>query len=65
MTHLVKQLRDEADTEIAAMRTAALHARDTHARAELMRHMLMTASNVVRAIPVPRPTRYSAGSWTP
>ncbi len=43
MTHLVEQLRGEAEADIAAMREAALRARDTHARAELMRHMLMTA----------------------
>jgi hypothetical protein len=46
MTHLVEQLRDEAETNIAAMRAAALRARDTHARAELMRHMLMFHSYV-------------------
>ena len=42
MTHLVDEL-SESRTDIAAMRDAALRARDTHARAELMRHMLMTA----------------------
>jgi hypothetical protein len=46
MTHLVEQLRDEAERNIATMREAALRARETHARAELMRHMLMTASKV-------------------
>ena len=46
MTHLVAQLEGEARRDIAAMREAALRARDTHARAELMRHMLMTAGKV-------------------
>ena len=46
MTHLVDELKAKADASIAAMRDAALRARDTHARAELMRHMLMTASKV-------------------
>ena len=44
MIHLVDELKAKADANIAAMRDAALRARDTHARAELMRHMLMTAS---------------------
>ena len=46
MTHLVEQFEGEAERDIAAMREAALRARDTHARAELMRHMLMTAGKV-------------------
>ena len=37
MKHLVDELRAKADENIAAMRHAALRARDTHARAELMR----------------------------
>lgn len=46
MPHLVEELRAEADAAIAAMRTAALAARQIHARAELMRHMLTTARKV-------------------
>jgi hypothetical protein len=46
MAHLVDDLKAKADASIAAMRDAALRARDAHARAELMRHMLMTASKV-------------------
>ena len=46
MTHLVAELKTQADAEIAVMRDAAIRARDTHARAELMRHMLMTAAKV-------------------
>jgi hypothetical protein len=46
MTHLVNELKAEAERDIAAMRASALRARETHARAELMRHMLMTAGKV-------------------
>ena len=46
MKHLVDELKSRADDQIAIMRDAALRARDTHARAELMRHMLMTANRV-------------------
>jgi hypothetical protein len=46
MKHLVDELKARADEQIAIMRDAALRARDTHARAELMRHMLMTANHV-------------------
>jgi hypothetical protein len=46
MTHLVDELKGEARDAIALMRAAALRARDVHARAELMRHMLMTARRV-------------------
>ncbi len=46
MPHLVEELRAEADAAIAAMRAAALAARQVHARAELMRHMLTTARKV-------------------
>ena len=59
MTHLVDELKAKADANIAAMRDAALRARDTHARAELMRHMLMTADKVKDR---PGPTR-CASSW--
>lgn len=43
MTHFVDELRTQAEGAIAAMREAALRAREIHARAELMRHMLTTA----------------------
>lgn len=46
MTHLVEALRMEAEATMAAMRAAALHAREVHARAELMRHVLGTARRV-------------------
>jgi hypothetical protein len=48
MPHFVDQLRAEAEAAIAAMREAALRARQIHARAELMRHMLLTAHKVKR-----------------
>ena len=46
MPHFVDALRAEAEAAIAAMRDAALRARQIHARAELMRHMLLTAHKV-------------------
>ena len=46
MPYLVDELRAQADAAIAAMREAALAARAVHARAELMRHMLLTATKM-------------------
>jgi hypothetical protein len=46
MPHFVEQLQQEAAAAIAAMRAAALAARHAHARAELMRHMRLTAAKV-------------------
>src|SRR5207249_10047 len=46
MPHLVDELRADSEAAIAAMRDAALRARRIHARAELMRHMLLTAHKV-------------------
>lgn len=46
MPHFVDELRADAEAAIAAMRDAALRARHIHARAELMRHMLLTAHKV-------------------
>jgi len=46
MPHFVDELKAEADAAIAAMRDAAIRARGIHARAELMRHMLLTARKV-------------------
>ena len=43
MSHLFEESRDEAEAAIAGMRQAALKARALHARAELLRHMRMTA----------------------
>ena len=62
MTHLVDELKAKADANIAAMRDAALRARDTHARAELMRHMLMTA-NKVKNRPVADAVRFIVDHW--
>lgn len=45
MAYLVDELRREAETAVTAMRQAAKQARDAHARAELARHMTMTARN--------------------
>lgn len=46
MPWFVDELQGEAQAAIAAMQQAALTARDQHARAELMRHMLTTARKV-------------------
>jgi len=45
MNDLATELRLEAEAAIAAGRAAMLRARVSHARAELMRHMIMTAGN--------------------
>ena len=62
MTHLVEQLRGEAERDIATMREAALRARETHARAELMRHMLMTAGKV-KEQPREQAVRFIVDHW--
>jgi hypothetical protein len=62
MTHLVDELKAKADANIAAMRDMALRARDTHARAELMRHMLMTADKV-KTRPVADAVRFIVDHW--
>ncbi len=46
MAHLVEELQDAASKAIAAMKAAALAARALHARAELLRHMKLTAAKV-------------------
>jgi len=46
MTHLVDELKAEAEAVIAAMRDVSRQARHVHARAELMRHMLLTVNKV-------------------
>ena len=46
MLHLFPAATAEADEAIAAMRAAALAARAAHSRAELMRHMLLTAGKL-------------------
>ena len=62
MRHLVDELKARADEQIAIMRDAALRARDTHARAELMRHMLMTA-NHVKAKPAAEAVAFIVDHW--
>jgi hypothetical protein len=62
MKHLVDELRAKADESIVIMREAALRARDTHARAELMRHMLMTAGHVKQQ-PVDKAVRFIVDHW--
>jgi hypothetical protein len=62
MTHLVAELQAIADDAIALMRAAASHARDAHAHAELMRHMLMTAGRV-KDQPEPQAVRFIVDHW--
>ena len=61
MSHLFEESRDEAEAAIAGMRQAALKARALHARAELLRHMRMTAEKAKVAC-VPRPWRSWCGN---
>jgi hypothetical protein len=46
MEHLYPESKARADAAIATMQAAALGAREAHARAELMRHMLLTAGKL-------------------
>ena len=46
MAHFVEELQSEAEHAVTTMQEAALAARHTHARAELMRHMLTTTRKV-------------------
>jgi hypothetical protein len=46
MPDLADELRAQAESAMAAMRETALAARAAHARAELMRHMLLTAGKM-------------------
>jgi hypothetical protein len=62
MTHLVEETRREADAAIAAMRDAAVKARTLHARAELMRHMVMTAGPV-KDRPRDEAVRHTVDHW--
>ena len=62
MFHLVDELKRKADANIVLMRDAALRARDTHARAELMRHMLMSAK-AVKSRPPTEAVRFIVDHW--
>jgi hypothetical protein len=62
MKHLVEELKARANEQIVIMRDAALRARDTHARAELMRHMLMTADRVKNR-PTADAVRFIVDHW--
>ena len=44
MTDFTTELKLAANAEVAAAREAALRARTTHSRAELMRHMMLTTA---------------------
>jgi hypothetical protein len=60
--HVVDGMLDEAARAIEAMRAAALHARNLHARAELMRHMRTTAAKM-RARPLDEAAALVAAEW--
>ena len=62
MTHLSNELKATADDAMALMRAAALRARDAHARAELMRHILMTAGRV-KEQPRAEAVRFIVDHW--
>ena len=46
MSHMVDEMREQAEAAIVAMQAACRQARTLHARAELMRHMLTTAAKL-------------------
>jgi hypothetical protein len=63
---LPDEMRREAESAIARMREAAAAARDAHARAELLRHMLTTAARVAhlpRAEAVAAVSREWMAAW--
>jgi hypothetical protein len=62
MPHIVDEMQQEAAQAIAAMREAALRARRLHARAELMRHMRLTAAKV-KARPIDEAVRFVSTEW--
>jgi len=62
MPHIVDDWLAEADAAILLMQQAALHARNLHARAELMRHMRGTAAKM-RARPLDEAAVLVAGEW--
>jgi len=63
MPHFVDELQDEARRAIAGMREAAINARRVHARAELMRHMRLTAAKV-RAEPREEAVTRVVAEWS-
>lgn len=62
MPHLVEDLQAQAAQAIAAMREAAIAARSLHARAELMRHMRLTAAKS-RDVPREQAVRAVVDEW--
>ena len=62
MPHIVDEMQNEAALAIDAMRKAALHARAVHARAELMRHMRVTAAKVADR-PLDAAVGFVAAEW--
>jgi len=62
MTHIVDRMLDEAAQAVNGMREAAIAARRLHARAELMRHMRLTARKVMDR-PVDEAVRFVTEEW--
>jgi hypothetical protein len=62
MQHFVDELKSQAEAAISTMQNAALEARRIHARAELMRHMLLTAQKV-KAKPKPEAVEIVVSEW--
>lgn len=62
MPDIVNTMLAEAEAAIATMQAAALHARQLHARAELLRHMRGTAAKLA-ARPLAEAATLVAGEW--
>ena len=62
MQHFVDELKSQAEAAIASMQNSALEARRIHARAELMRHMLLTAKKV-KTKPKPEAVQIVVTEW--
>jgi hypothetical protein len=62
MPDFVDELQDQAQAAISDMRAAAVAARSAHARAELMRHMRLTATKAT-ALPRGEAVRKVVGEW--
>jgi hypothetical protein len=62
VAHFIAELQQEAASAIAEMRAAALRARELHARAELMRHMLSTVAKM-KERPHDEAVRFVVDEW--
>jgi hypothetical protein len=62
MASYLEELQHDAERAIAAMKSAAITARQAHAKAELVRHMLTTARKV-RDLPRAEAIETVVGEW--